>query len=107
MKRLAGALLIVMAAACGPSQPANPNVLVVGIQSAEKPPRYVPFAKVRAVMKTAKIETPEVAPPEATARVPVARLYKPEAAAGAQMIEGSPEEVTDKIVGVLAERSLI
>jgi electron transfer flavoprotein beta subunit len=30
---------------------------VLGIQSAEKPPRYVPFAKVRAVMKSAKIET--------------------------------------------------
>ncbi len=30
---------------------------VLGIQSAEKPPRYVPVAKVRAVMKSAKIET--------------------------------------------------
>lgn len=41
---------------------------VIGVQSAEKPPRYVPVAKVRSVMKTAKIETvdwaaPEMAPP--------------------------------------------
>ena len=30
---------------------------VLGIQAAEKPPRYVPISKVRATMKTAKIET--------------------------------------------------
>ena len=42
---------------------ALPLPAVLGIQSAEKPPRYVPIAKVRAAMKSAKIETVDVTPP--------------------------------------------
>jgi electron transfer flavoprotein beta subunit len=80
---------------------------VLGIQSAEKPPRYVPIAKVRAAMKSAKIETVDVAPPDRLARFALERMYKPEAAGRAQMLEGSPEEVADKLVGVLAQQSLI
>jgi len=34
MKRLSGALLLAMSTACGPGQAINPNVLVIGIQSA-------------------------------------------------------------------------
>jgi electron transfer flavoprotein beta subunit len=84
-----------------------PLPAVLGIQSAEKPPRYVPIAKVRATQKTAKIEEVEVAPPERLAAYQVERMYKPEVAGRATMFEGSPEEVADKIVGVLAENSLI
>ena len=80
---------------------------VLGIQSAEKPPRYVPIAKVRAVMKSAKIETIEAPPPDSLGLYPVDRMYKPEASGRAQMLEGSPEEVADKIVEVLAKQSLI
>jgi len=84
-----------------------PVPCVLGIQSAEKPPRYVPIAKVRATQKTAKIETAEVAAPEKPAVVEVERMYKPEAAGRAQMFEGSPEEVADQVVEVLAQNSLI
>jgi electron transfer flavoprotein beta subunit len=84
-----------------------PLPAVLGIQSAEKPPRYVPIAKVRSVMKTSKIETVDVAPPANPARVVVERVYKPEAAGRAQMLEGSPEEVADKVVEVLVKNSLI
>jgi electron transfer flavoprotein beta subunit len=84
-----------------------PLPAVLGIQSAEKPPRYVPIAKVRAAMKSAKIETVEVAPPDRLARFALERMYKPEAAGRAQMLEGSPEEVADRLVGVLAQQSLI
>jgi electron transfer flavoprotein beta subunit len=84
-----------------------PLPAVLGIQSAEKPPRYVPIAKVRAVMKSAKIETVEVTPPETLAAFPVERMYKPEAAGRAQMLEGAPEEAADKIIEVLAKTSLI
>jgi electron transfer flavoprotein beta subunit len=80
---------------------------VLGIQSASKPPRYVPVAKVRNVMKTAKIETVEMAPPQKPAGVAIQRMYKPEAAGRAQMLEGSPEEVADKLVAVLAERGVV
>lgn len=80
---------------------------VLGIQSAERPPRYVPIAKLRNVMKTAKIERVEAAPVEAPARLCIERMYKPEAAGHAQMIEGAPEEVSAKIVEILATNHLI
>lgn len=84
-----------------------PLPAVLGIQSAEKPPRYVPVAKVRAVMKTARIEEVDLAAPEHPGRLDVERAYKPEAAGHAEMFEGSPEEVADKIVEVLAKNSVI
>lgn len=84
-----------------------PLPAVLGIQSAEKPPRYVPIAKVRAAMKSSTLETADVTAPDPPARVPVERLYKPEAAGRAEMLEGSPDEVADKIVELLANQSLI
>ena len=86
---------------------ALPLPAVLGIQSAEKPPRYVPIAKVRAVMKSAKIEIVEVAPPDRLARFALERMYKPEAAGRAQMLAGTPEAVADQLVEVLAQQSLI
>jgi electron transfer flavoprotein beta subunit len=86
---------------------ALPLPAVVGIQSAEKPPRYVPIAKVRAAMKSSTLETVDVAAPEAPARFPVDRLYKPEVAGRAEMLEGSPDEIAERIVELLANQSLI
>jgi electron transfer flavoprotein beta subunit len=80
---------------------------VLGIQSAEKPPRYVPVAKVRAVMKSAKIETASVAEPEQPVRLDIEKMYKPEATGRAKMLEGSPEEIAGQIVNLLADRGLI
>jgi electron transfer flavoprotein beta subunit len=80
---------------------------VLGIQSAEKPPRYVPVAKVRAVMKSARIEDVDLTPPERSVQLDVQRLYKPEAAGRAEMFEGAPEEVADKLVEVLAKTGVI
>lgn len=84
-----------------------PLPCVLGIQSAEKPPRYVPIAKVRMAQKTAKIEEVTGAVPAALSAFEVERMYKPEVAGRAQMMEGSPEEVADKIVAVLAQNSLV
>jgi electron transfer flavoprotein beta subunit len=84
-----------------------PLPAVLGIQSAEKPPRYVPIAKVRAVSKTARIEEVDQGAPENPVRVSIERMYKPEAAGRAQMLEGSPEETADKLVEVLVKNSLI
>jgi electron transfer flavoprotein beta subunit len=86
---------------------AAPMPAVLGIQSAEKPPRYVPIAKVRAAMKSSQLAVVEPAPPAALARVEVERMYKPEAAGRAQMLEGSPDEVADAIMDVLSKQSLI
>lgn len=84
-----------------------PLPAVLGIQSAEKPPRYVPFAKVRAAMKSGEIETVEVATPESPPRLEIDRMYPPEVTGRAEMLEGSPEEVSERILEVLTQQSLI
>ena len=84
-----------------------PLPAVLGIQSAERAPRYVPIAKVRAVMKTGRIETLEASVPDVSARLAVDAMYKPEVAGRAQMLEGTPDEVADQIVKVLVEHSVI
>jgi electron transfer flavoprotein beta subunit len=80
---------------------------VLGIQSAQKPPRYVPVAKVRAAMKAAKIETVDIAFSGPAQALAVERMYKPEAAGRAQMLDGTPEEIAARIAGLLVERGLI
>ncbi len=82
---------------------------VIGIQSAEKPPRYVPVAKVRAAMKSERIDSALV-PSLADTTGPlieVIEMRKPEAAGRAEMIEGPPAQVADKICEVLAARGLL
>lgn len=82
---------------------------VLGIQSAERPPRYVPVAKVRAAMKTQRIETAQA--PTLTdgglALANVNSMNKPQETGRAEMIEGSPESASQRLCGILAERGLI
>jgi electron transfer flavoprotein beta subunit len=84
-----------------------PVPAVFGIQVAERPPRYVPVAKVRAVAKSQKIEALAAGGTPGTPPINVIEMKKPEAAGRAEMIEGSPEEIADKICGILAERGLL
>ncbi|MFB3826713.1 MAG: electron transfer flavoprotein subunit beta [Bryobacteraceae bacterium] len=84
-----------------------PLPAVLGIQAAEKPPRYVPVAKVRAAAKSVRIETVQAqAPEDAGPGVEILRMYKPEVASHAEMLEGEPEEVAEKVCEVLAARGL-
>jgi electron transfer flavoprotein beta subunit len=81
---------------------------VLGIQAAEKPPRYVPVAKVRAAMKSAKVDTLDLPSAEGGApAIEVLAMAKPEAAGHAEMLEGSPEEVAGKVCEILATRGLV
>ena len=80
---------------------------VLGVQSAQEPPRYVPVAKVRAAMKTRKIETLEVQDGAAVASVEILTMAKPEAAGHAEMLEGSPQQVAEKICQVLADHGVM
>jgi len=86
-----------------------PLPAVLGIQAAEKPPRYVPVAKVRAVMKSQRIVSvpaPTIAD-GGLGLVQVLHMAKPEVAGRAEMLEGPPEEIADKICAILAERGLL
>jgi electron transfer flavoprotein beta subunit len=86
-----------------------PLPAVLGIQAAEKPPRYVPVAKVRAAMKSHKIQTIGV-PTMADGGLPlveVTRMRKPEVSGHAEMLDGAPEDISKKLAGIFSERGLI
>ncbi|MGD0485253.1 MAG: electron transfer flavoprotein subunit beta/FixA family protein [Gemmatimonadales bacterium] len=80
---------------------------VLGIQAAEKPPRYVPVAKVRATMKSGKIETVAAPARSWSPALEVLRMTKPEAAGQAEMLEGDPEAVASKVAEILSARGLL
>jgi len=85
--------------------------MVVGVQAAHQPPRYAPVSKIRQMAKTAKIE--EIAGGEAAVverawgcASTVRRMFKPEAAGHAEMWEGGPDEVAEKIAALIKEKGL-
>ncbi|MDH7514469.1 MAG: electron transfer flavoprotein subunit beta [Bacteroidota bacterium] len=83
----------------------------IGIQAAMKPPRYVPIARIQKAMRAGGIvEVAAEAPLETAQQVvgfDVERMYKPEAGRGAEMIEGSPEEIAERIFQILNENGLV
>ena len=81
--------------------------VVLGIQAAEQPPRYVAVSKVRQAMKSASIEERSTAVPETTAEPHINRMFKPEAAQHAAMLSGSPDEVASKLVEIFKEVGVI
>ncbi len=79
---------------------------VIGVQAAHQPPRYAPVSRIRQMAKTAKID--EIAGGETTrAGSTVRRMFKPESAGHAEMWDGSPEEVAEKILGLIREKGLL
>ena len=78
---------------------------VFGVQAAEHPPRYVPVAKVRMAMKSQKIECVDARAlaQGGPALVEVKDMQKVRPAAHARILEGSPEEVSGSLCGILNE----
>lgn len=80
---------------------------VLGIQAAEQPPRYVAVSKVRQAMKTARIDDQCVAELEGSGSVAVGRMFQPEAAGRAVMIDGEVETIAAKLVGIFKEAGVL
>lgn len=80
---------------------------VLGIQAAGQAPRYAPVSKVRQLMKTARLEEVTAPAVDADAGSTVTRLAKPDVASRAEMIEGSPEEIAERLHALFAERGLL
>jgi electron transfer flavoprotein beta subunit len=80
---------------------------LLGIQAAKEAPRYAPVSKVRQAMKIAKLE--EIPAPEAEAGSgsTVRRLSKPEAGGRAEILEGSPEEVAEKLFDLISQKGFL
>jgi electron transfer flavoprotein beta subunit len=80
---------------------------VLGIQSSEEPPRYVAISKVRQVMNSATIEEIDIGELETAGGVEIKRMYLPEAAERAEMLEGNEEEVAAKLIAILQDLGLL
>jgi electron transfer flavoprotein beta subunit len=80
---------------------------VLGIQSAEQPPRYVAISKVRQAMKTATID--ELAAPalDEGGGPKITQMFQPQVAERAEMIEGDIDEVAAKLVQIFQELGVI
>lgn len=76
---------------------------VLGIQAAEQPPRYVAYSKISQMAKTAKIEERAVPALDASGSAAVTRMFKPEPVERATIIEGGPEEVAERLIGIFKE----
>ncbi|NIM92692.1 MAG: electron transfer flavoprotein subunit beta [Anaerolineales bacterium] len=76
---------------------------VLGIQSAEQPPRYVAISKVRRAMKTATID--ELAAPalDDSGGPKVSKMAQPQVGERAEMIEGDIDEVASKLVQIFED----
>ncbi len=79
---------------------------VLGIQSAETPPRYVPISKVRQVMKTCKIEEVNGDLDQAGG-VAARELRPPQVAARATMLEGDADAVADQLITILQAQGVL
>ena len=80
---------------------------LIGVQGCEKPPRYVPVAKVRAAMASGGIEVVAAASGPATTPLEVTAMAKPEEAGHAEMLVGSVRDVAEKVADILAARGLL
>ena len=76
---------------------------VLGIQSAEVPPRYVAVSKVRQSMKTASIEERDASGLDQTGGLDVSRMFQPEVGERATMIEGDEDEIAARLIEIFQE----
>jgi len=79
---------------------------VLGIQAAEQPPRYVAYSKIRQVMGTAKIEERAVASLDTGGAAEVSRMFQPEVAERATMLEGGADQIADSLVSIFKNWAL-
>lgn len=79
---------------------------VLGIQAGRQAPRYVPFSRVRQVMREASIEEIEAEVPDRV-EISISRLRLPEATTQAEILSGSLDEIADQIIALLRARNLL
>lgn len=80
---------------------------VIGVQASEQPPRYIAYSKIRQVMGTVKIEEHPVSDLNLDGGVAISRMFQPEAAERAEMIDGDPDTVAEKIVAIFKETGVL
>ena len=76
---------------------------VLGIQSAESPPRYVAVSKVRQAMKTVALDEQTSPALDRRGGPTVSRMFQPESGERAKMISGDSDEIAVRLVEILRE----
>lgn len=79
---------------------------VLGIQSAEQPPRYVPVSKVTQAKRALQVKS-VTEPPVTVQGIRTSKLMKPESAAKAEMLPGDVKQVAEQVIRLLRERALV
>lgn len=85
----------------------SPLPVIVGVQAAEKPPRYVSPLRVLRVKKSQKIESAAAPASAYDGKIDVLKLYKPTVAKRAAMLSGNPEEIADRLRQIFDEKGLL
>lgn len=80
---------------------------VLGIQSAESPPRYVAVSKVRQAMKAVTLDEQTSPALDASGGPSVSRMYQPESGERAEMIEGDIDGIAEKLVELLGTSDVL
>ncbi len=78
--------------------------VVLGVQAARQTPRYAAVSRVRQVMKEAELSEIAADATDVSAGSSVRRMSTPEKGEGAKMLEGSADEVADRIAELLKEK---
>ncbi|MFC2063863.1 electron transfer flavoprotein subunit beta/FixA family protein [Chloroflexota bacterium] len=81
--------------------------IVLGIQAAEQPPRYVAVSKVRQVMKTASIDELPLGDLDMSGSPQVLRMFLPEASERAEMINGNPDEIAEQLIEIFKNNGVL
>lgn len=84
-----------------------PLPCVLGVQAAEKPPRYVAVSRLRQIMRTTQIVEIDAPAEIPEPLVTVSALRKPEVAGRAEMLEGSLEKIAEQLATILAQRGIL
>ena len=80
---------------------------MIGIQAAPQPPRYVPVARLRQAMAAGPLEATAGSAPQMPSGTAVVAMAKPDRGRGAEMLEGAPDQVAERILALLSERGLV
>lgn len=80
---------------------------VVGLQASRQSPRYAPITKIRQTMQAGGLTEAPAGTDGAGHGLTVRRMYAPVSSSHAEMLEGSPEDVAEKIADLLRSRGLV
>lgn len=78
---------------------------VLGVQSAEQPPRYVPVSRIVQAKRTLQVKE-QAEPPHVIEGIRAVKLIKSTSAAKAEMLPGDAKQVAEQIVRILRERGI-